>query len=479
MRSLVLSLLILLLALVCDASRFTFAQGPSKPLLGVHTGDFETLSKHRLLRILVPFSKTIYFIDKGAEYGTAVDFGRELEKSLNRNRRRQVDRIRIAFVPTPRDDLINALIQGRGDVVMANLTITPSRSQVVDFIVPVYSDAEEILVVNSEARNVVSLDELANEGVPLRKSSSYFEHITQLNFQRKSNKAQEIPVRIMDESLEDEDLLEMVNAGLLPYTIVDRHTAEIWVKIFPNITIQPAVVISSGGKIAWAIRKDSSQLKAILDDFVKDHRVGTTFGNILKRKFYQSDQMVKQAYSPKDIEQFQNTVEIFKRYGTEYSFDYLMLAAQGYQESQLDQSRRSPRGAVGIMQLLPSTAADKAVDIKGIDKSAERNIEAGAKYLRHLINAYIEDGRLPEREKLLFAMAAYNAGPGNLRKFRQKAKAMNLSGDIWFGNVENAAAAIVGRETVQYVGNIYKYYVAYSLLAARTATTSAPSSGSN
>ena len=150
-----------------------------------------------------------------------------------------------------------------------------------------------------------------------------------------------------------------------------------------------------------------------------------------------------------------------------------MLMAQGYQESQLDQSRRSPRGAVGIMQLLPSTAADKAVGIHGIDKDQNLNVEAGSKYLRYLIVTYLDDPAVTPRNRMLFAFAAYNAGPGNLHKFRAKAKDMGLDPNLWFGNVENAAAAIVGRETVQYVSNIYKYYVAYGLLAvqAQEATT--------
>lgn len=444
-----------------------YAQTQPGTLLGTHIGDYDALAKKRLIRILVPFSKTIYFIDKGAEYGTAVDFGRALEKRLNLDRKRYVEHVRIAFIPTARDELIPALNAGRGDVIMANLTVTPARQGLVDFTVPIYSDAQEVLVAGPHAPAISSLTDLAAQGISVRKSSSYHEHLMALNSQNRENGQPEIPVHLMDESLEDEDLLEMINAELLAYTIVDRHTAEIWTTVFPGLKIHPDIQLASGGQIAWAIRKDSPLLKEKLDDFIKEHRVGTTFGNILKKKFFQSDKMIRQAYSPSDAEQFQRLVEIFKRYGTQYSFNYLMLAAQGYQESQLDQTRRSHRGAVGIMQLMPSTAADKAVAISGIDKSAERNIEAGAKYLRHLIDVYIEDGKLPEKETLLFALAAYNAGPGNLRKFRRKALEMNLDENLWFGNVEHAAAAIVGRETVQYVGNIYKYYVAYSLLTAQ------------
>jgi len=272
---------------------------------------------------------------------------------------------------------------------------------------------------------------------------------------------------LVPDALEDEDLMEMVNADLLPFTIVDGYKADIWSHVFPDIQVRDDVVLSSQGKIAWAIRKNSPELMAELNAFVATHKVGTTFGNILRNSYFKQDKIVKRAYSPSDVERFQKLVKIFQKYGESYSFDYLMLMAQGYQESQLDQSRRSARGAVGIMQMLPSTAKDKVIAISGIDKDPDRNVEAGAKYLRHLIKIYINDEALLPKDRQLFAFAAYNAGPGNLRKFREKAKTMGLDPKVWFGNVENGAAAIVGRETVQYVSNIYKYYVAYSLLVDR------------
>jgi membrane-bound lytic murein transglycosylase MltF len=261
----------------------------------------------------------------------------------------------------------------------------------------------------------------------------------------------------------------MVNAGLLPWTIVDQYKADIWSKVFKDVTVHPDIAVSTDGQTAWALRKNSPQLKAVLDRFAETHKLGTAFGNMLRTRYFKDDKMLKRAYSPADIERFQTLVEVFRKHGGEYSFDYLMLIAQGYQESQLDQSRRSPRGAVGIMQLLPATAAAKEVGIKGIAKSEDRNVEAGAKYLRYLIEVYINDPGMTERDRQLMAFAAYNAGPGNLRKFRKKAVELGLDPNVWFGNVENGAAAIVGRETVQYVSNIYKYYVAYNLLDEQAA----------
>ena len=170
-------------------------------------------------------------------------------------------------------------------------------------------------------------------------------------------------------------------------------------------------------------------------------------------------------------------VAVFSRHASTYGFDYLMLMAQGFQESQLDQKAHSPRGAVGVMQLLPRTAMDPTVAISGIDKSADKNIEAGSKYMRLLADKYLNDPQLTEMNKTLMTFAAYNAGPGNLRKFRALAEQSGLDKNIGFGNVEQAAAQVVGRETVDYVGNIYKYYVAYKLVADRpssNAGTAAP-----
>jgi membrane-bound lytic murein transglycosylase MltF len=428
------------------------------------TGDLDAMTKRRLIRILVPFSKTIYFIDKGRQFGTSVEFGTALEAELNKGKKKEIERVRVAFIPTSRDRLLPALNEGKGDIVMANLTITPKRLEQVDFSAPIYDKANEVLVTGPSGPAIGGVDDLSGQEISVRRTSSYYEHLAALNEQLKAQGKAEIQIRQIDENLEDEDLMEMVNAGLLPWTIVDQYKANIWAEVFTDLKVRDDIAVSTNGQTAWAIRKNSPQLKAMLDAFAGSHKIGTTFGNMLKASYFKSGKMLKRAYSPDDVERFKTLVAIFRKHAGEYSFDYLMLMAQGYQESQLDQSRHSPRGAVGVMQLLPATAAGKEIGIKDIASSEDRNVEAGAKYLRHLMDTYINEPNMTARDRQLMAFAAYNAGPGNLRKFRHKATEMGLDPNIWFGNVENSAAAIVGRETVQYVSNIFKYYVAYSLL---------------
>jgi len=156
----------------------------------------------------------------------------------------------------------------------------------------------------------------------------------------------------------------------------------------------------------------------------------------------------------------------FKTYGERYGIDPYMLAAQAYQESSFNQSLRMKSGAVGIMQMMESTARHE-LGIQDIVSRAEDNIHAGAQYLRYLIDKYMDDPKVSEREKVLMTLAAYNAGPGNLKHFRDKARQLGFNPNVWFGNVEHGAAVVVGQETVQYVGNIYKYYVVYSTLLSK------------
>ena len=159
-------------------------------------------------------------------------------------------------------------------------------------------------------------------------------------------------------------------------------------------------------------------------------------------------------------------MDIFKKYANRYEFDYLMVAAQAYQESQIDQSKKSPAGAIGVMQLLPSTAADKNINIPEIHE-LENNIHAGTKYLRFISDRYFADGDIDPKNKLLLSFASYNAGPARIAKLRKEAEAQGLEPNKWFQNVELMAAKHIGRETVQYVSNIYKYWIAYKMIIER------------
>jgi membrane-bound lytic murein transglycosylase MltF len=443
------------------------------PTNSVWRGDFDGMREQRQIRMLVPFSKTFYFIDKGGEqFGISYEIGKAFEDWINKKYKTKSLPIQVVFVPVARDRLLSGLADGIGDIAAANLTITPERAKLVEFSDPLAAKVREVVVTGPAAPPLNSMEDLAGKEVFVRASSSYFEHLKSLSATFEVAGRPALILTPLDEDLEDEDILEMVNAGLLPWAVVDEHKANLWAGIFTDIGVRSDLAVNEGGEIGWAMRKGSPLLRQEINEFVADHKIGTTFGNMLKNKYLGSLKYAQRATSNEEMEKFKVLAEIFRKYGAEFGFDYLMIAAQGYQESGLDQSARSHRGAVGIMQLLPSTAADPSVGVADVDKSAENNVHAGAKYLRLLIDKYLDDPALDEKNRMLMAFAAYNAGPGNLRKFRRLAEQSGLDPNVWFHNVEHAAAKIVGRETVQYVSNIYKYYIAYSLVRERLAEQS-------
>lgn len=441
------------------------------PVPQPRAGDFDVMQKYRLIRVLAPYDQILYFMDRGRQMGITYEMGTAFDEYLNKKYKSKSLRMRVAFIPTPRDRLLPDLIAGRGDIVAGGLTETPERLKAVDFADPVATNVQEIVIAGPSATAVATLDDLGGKEVVVRKSSSYYEHLTTLNEKLKSAGKKPIKLVAADEDLDDGGIIEMAAADLIGFTVVDKYKAVFWKQIFDKIQVRTDLVVNDGGDIGWAIRKNSPLLKAEIDDFMKTHKQGSAYLSQLIQKYLKNTKFVTNATSKAEMEKFQRVVGLFRKYGTEYDFDYLMLLAQGYQESQLDQTARSPRGAVGIMQLLPETASSDEVGITGIDKDADKNIHAGSRYLRRLTDRYLDDPGLDQKNKTLMAFAAYNAGPGNLRKFRLLAEKSGLDKNVWFNNVEIAAARVVGRETVDYVSNIYKYYVAYKLtLDDETAT---------
>lgn len=427
-------------------------------------GDFDAMVKERRIRALVVYSKTYYFLDRGRQRGATYEQLTAFEKYINKKLDRKTLKIQVVIIPVRRDELIPALVGGYGDIAAANLTITPARERRVDFSDPFMTGVDEVLVTGPAALAVTGLDDLTGKEIHVRRSSSYHESLRQLNERFKKNGRPEVKLIPADESLEDEDLMEMVNAGLIPMIVVDSHKARFWAQIFGDIKVHEDIAVRTGGEIAWMFRKNSPKLAAVVNQFAGGHKKGTLFGNLMLERYLRDTRYVQNALSGQELDRYNRMVRYFKKYAGEYGFDYLMITAQAYQESGLDHSKRSPAGAIGVMQLLPSTAADPNVGIPDIEK-LDKNIHAGSKYLRFIVDQYYKDEPMDERNKTLFAFASYNAGPARVDRLRKKALKMGLNPNLWFHNVEIAAAAEIGRETVQYVSNIYKYYIAYRMIA--------------
>jgi membrane-bound lytic murein transglycosylase MltF len=440
------------------------------------TGDLDAMIERRLIRVLTVNSKTAYFVDEGVLRGMVVDYGRLFEEDLNRKliaagklKNRNL-KVHVVFMPLRRDQLLPALADGKGDIAAANLTITPERQKLVDFTVAGLNDVSEVVVSGPASPQVTSLDDLSGNEVFVRKSSSYYESLVALNRKFAAAKKPLVRLKACPETLEDEDLLEMVNAGLIGLIVVDKHLADFWKQIFPQLTVHDDVAVRTGGEIAWAIRKGSPQLKAALDDFATRNRSGTAIGNQLLTRYLKNVQYVKNAASEAERKKFLALIQYFRKYGDQYDVDWVLMGAQGYQESQLNQNARSAAGAIGVMQLMPATGREMNV---GDVRETEANINAGIKYMRYMIDQYYDKEPMTKLNKALFAFASYNAGPARVRKLRAEAAERGLDPNVWFQNVEYVAAERVGQETVTYVSNIYKYYIAYSLIMESRAATKA------
>jgi membrane-bound lytic murein transglycosylase MltF len=311
-----------------------------------------------------------------------------------------------------------------------------------------------------------SIDDLAGQEVFVRKSSSYHESLVGLNQRFGAEKRAPMNIKLAPEELEDEDLVEMLNAGLVPLIVMDKHKADFWKQVFPKVTAHDGIAIRTGGDIAWAMRKGSPELKATLDDFVVRHRQGTAAGNEILARYLKKTKYVKDAASESERKKFFDLVQYFKDYGDKYHVDWLLMAAQGYQESRLDQKVKSRVGAIGVMQLMPATGRELKV---GDISKTQPNIEAGVKYMRANIDRYYASEPMTDLDKVLFTFASYNAGPGRIAQLRQEAVKRGLDPNVWFHNVEYVAADKIGGDVLD-VGNIYKYYIAYQLvLDARAA----------
>ena len=425
-----------------------------------YTDDLSGLMTRRYIRVLTTFNKTNFFLFEGKPFGFEYRLLKAYEKNLNKTVKKNELRVVMEFIPVARDQLIPFLVKGYGDIAAAGLTITEKRLKQGDFTDPYLSDVDEVLVTHKAILKPQSLDDLSGREVFVRQSSSYYESLTLLN--RKLEKSRKRPVKIIkaDENLETEDILELVNSGAIKMTLSDSHIAGIWSGILKDIEVHEQIKLRSGSRIAWMIRKNSPELKRSLNQFLKKHRRGTLLGNIYFNRYYEKNPWIKNPLRSKGKDKLQKYKAVFQKYAKQYGFDWLLIMAMAYQESGLNNKKKNPSGAVGIMQVLPKTAKDKNIGIRNVHV-LENNIHAGVKYLAFLRERYFSDDSIRPRDRVRLALASYNAGPTKIRKARSKAREMGLNPNRWFRNVELATLRIVGQETVRYVSNINKYYVLY------------------
>jgi membrane-bound lytic murein transglycosylase MltF len=428
-------------------------------------GDLDAMAKRRVIRVLVPFRRPEFFYMEGRPVGLLQEAFQELETALNtKYKTTAANRIIVGLLPTPMDQMRERMAGGYGDIAAGSISITEANKTLTDFTVPLVTGLKIIPVTGPGAPELKSVEDLSGKEVWVMPQTRMKKDLDDLNARLKSQGKAPAKIRETDPVLEPGDVLELVNTGVYPVALMQSMQAEFWAQVFDSIKARTDLAIAEDVQLGWAIQKGTPQLKAYLGDFIKTHGMGTAFGNTVMRRYLKAAKYVRNATEVSEMQKFQATVPHFKKYSAQYHLDYLLMAAQGYQESRLDQGAKSPVGAVGIMQVMPSTAATAPVNIKNIE-TEENNIHAGVRLMNFLIEDHFNQPGLDIINRMLFAMASYNAGPAKIERCRTLAKNMGFDPNKWFNNVEVAAAKVIGRETTQYVANIYKYYLCYRLSA--------------
>jgi len=477
-RAALLSLLVLACSEICDPGQIRALgaqQKPADPQVAAGDedlppiiktpwkGDLDEMAKRRVVRVLVPFRRPEFFYMEGRPAGVLQEAFQELETVLNtKYQTTWANRILVALLPTPMDRLRERMSGGYGDIAAASISITEANLAMADFTIPTMTGLKIIVVTGPGAPELKSLEDLGGKEVWVMPQTRMKKDLEDLNARLKSQGKGKAKMREADPLLEPGDVLELVNAGIYPIALMQSQTADFWAQVFDKIAPRKDLALAEDVQLGWAIQKGTPQLKSFLDDFIKTHGVGTAFGNTVLRRYLKEAKYVRNATEESEMQKLRATAPYFKKYSEQYQLDYLLMAAQGYQESRLDQNVKSPVGAVGIMQVMPATAASSPVNIPNIE-TEENNIHAGARLMHYLIQDHFNEPGLDLQNRMLFAVAAYNCGPGNVKRCRDRAKTMGYDPNKWFNNVEVAAAKIIGRETTQYVANIYKYYVCYRL----------------
>ena len=456
-------LIVLLLMLSLHGAARADVESIAPLLSNTYTEDLDVMRKHGVIRVLVTYKKTEYFVVNGRQHGFEYELMEQYEKLINKGRKKGQLPIDIVYIPVPFQRLIPSLLEGHGESCAAGMTITPKRKEQVAFTIPYFKDVSEVLVTHKTDKSIRSTDDLSGRVMYVLNGSSYVQHLEELSNKFKEQGRPPVYIVESDRYLATEDILELINANVVEVSVADNHIAELWANVLPNIAVHKEIAINSSGEIAWAVRKENTKLLADLNAFLKKNRQGSLMGNVLFKRYFEDTRWIKNPLTKTAQNNLEKYKSLFKKYAKEYDFDWLLIGALAFQESGLKPKKKSHRGAVGIMQIKPSTAKDKNVGIDDVYK-LENNVHAGVKYLAFLRDRYFKGPEIEEGAGVHFSLAAYNAGPAKVRKMRARAKKMGLDPNVWFRNTEIAAQQMVGSETTRYVANIYKYYLAYTLL---------------
>jgi membrane-bound lytic murein transglycosylase MltF len=445
-------------------------------LRGDHVGDrypasLESVVEKRFLRVLTSQNAFDFYLHRGQRGGYQYEMVEAFTRFLNQRHAPGRNELPIQFelIPVHSDQMIPLLLEGAADMIAARLTITPERAALVRFSRP-YRSVDELLVSHDRMPPLGAIEELGGRTVAVRASSSYHESLQSLDSAFQEAGLPPMDLVSVDESLETERILELVAARRFSYTVADSIVAKLALEAHPQLRIAEGVALRRDGKLAWATQTSAIGLAQEMNAFLERYEEGSLLGNIAIAKYFEAENELANRLADGGTATLSAYDDLFKRHAAQFGLDWRLVAATAYQESRFDPAAHNRWGAVGLMQIKPSTAREPYVDIPLVEgpEHVSDNVKAGVKYLSWIKKRYFDaEADMRERDRIRMALAAYNAGPGAIINARRRARKLGLDPNRWFRHVELALLDMRKMEPVKYVSEINQRYLAYVMLGVK------------
>lgn len=417
--------------------------------------DLAQIRASGVLRVLVNQSRHSSGQVRESIIGVELQRLRAFEHALNA--RPGVAPIRLQLLPTAKDQLLDALRRGEGDLVAPGELFDASAGPQLSVSVPIAADVPLVVVARQGNRRYSRLDNLSGRVFALPAGSAAVPALKQLNRDLRARGLDPVEYEMMDASLAVEDVLELVHSGVVPLTVVELPIARRWAGVYPRLRVDSHMVLATEGNLAWYVHRGAPNLLASVDRFLRQQPAVQQADAELHRQ-YRHRYRLQNPLGRVELTRLRQVGPVLQRNADEQRLDWLMLAALAFKESTLNPNARGAGGASGLMQITPATARAVGVsDAAGLDN----NVLAASRYLARLRDRHFASPRMPERERRAFVLAAYNMGPQRVQQMRAEARRRGLDADRWFFSVERIALEQMGLRGGNYVAAVNKYYLIY------------------
>ncbi|MFJ4066038.1 transglycosylase SLT domain-containing protein [Pseudomonas sp. NPDC089996] len=449
--------LLLMFGLTTVGPAYARLQGPQQNVPANKARDLQQIRSSKVLRVLVNQSRNSSGEIKGEPVGIEYYRLRGLEHYLNA-RAGDGQQIRLKIIPRAKEQLLGALQRGEGDLAAPGELLDPALTGGVNSSAPVVDQVPLLLVGRKGERSYTRAEQLSGRTVALTSASAAGAVIQQINQQLALRKRAPIKIEWVDSTLAVEDVLEMVQAGIYPLTMVERPIAQRWARVMPKLRLDTRVQLGQAQAMRWYVGRDATMLLATVDRFLQGYRAPENQDAAFER-IYRRQYRVHNPLARKDRQRLNALRPVLQKHGQAQQIDWLNLAALAFKESTLNPAARGSGGAHGLMQITPSAAQRVGVSDTG---SVDGNVQASARYLALIRRKFFASPQINERERMAFVLAAYNLGPERVQAMRAEARKRGLNGNQWFFQTERIAMEQVGMGPVNFVNSVNKYFLAFN-----------------